>query len=111
MAVRVEPAAEPELVHALGVVVLVPEERQHHRRLREVQRLGDGVVAAVRDHEVDLRQDRRLGQELGADHVLGEAQLVVARAHADDEEVVGLAQRVDQPLHQLHVGRAEAAEA
>jgi hypothetical protein len=110
VSVAVEPAAEPELVHALGVVVLIPEERQHHGRLPGLQRLGDRVVAPVGYDEVDLRQDRRLGQELGPDDVLAEVQLVVARSHADDDEVVGLCQRVDQSLHELHVGRAEAAE-
>ena len=50
-----QPDAEAQLVHALGVVVLVPEQRQQHHRLAEVHRLGRGVVAAVGDHQVDLR--------------------------------------------------------
>src|SRR5439155_373198 len=60
VAVGVEAAAESELLHPLSVVVLIPEERQHDHRLAEMQGLGDRVVAAVRDHEIDLREDRRL---------------------------------------------------
>ena len=58
-----------QLVDALRVVVLVPEERQHDHRLAEVHRLRRRVVPAVGDHEIDLGDDRRLGQELGAPHV------------------------------------------
>ena len=59
-------------------------------RLAEAQRLGDGVVAAVGDHEVDVRQDRDLRQELGAGHVAGELELVVLRALGDDDAVAAL---------------------
>ena len=38
---------EAELVDPLGVVVLVPEQRQHDHRLAEVDALGGRVVAAV----------------------------------------------------------------
>ena len=62
-AVGREPTPEAGLVDPLGVVDLVPEQRQHDHRLAVVERLGDGVVAAVGDDEVDLRQDRRLRQE------------------------------------------------
>ena len=62
-AVGREAPAEAGLVDPLGVVDLVPEQRQHDHRLAVVEGLGDGVVAAVGDDEVDLRQDRRLGQE------------------------------------------------
>ena len=62
--VGVQSDAEPEFVDALGVFVLVPEQRQHDQRLAEVQRLGDGVVAAVRDHQVDLGNHLGLRQHL-----------------------------------------------
>ena len=68
VAVGVEPHAEARLLDALGVVVLVPEQRQDDHRLAEVQALGDRVVAAVGDDGVDLREDRGLGQELLAGH-------------------------------------------
>ena len=106
-----QPHAEADLLDALRVVVLVPEERQHDHRLAEVDRLGDRVVAAVRDHEVDLRQDRRLRQELGAGHVRRELDRLVLRALADDVAVRRLGERGDEAVHQLDVGRAEAAEA
>ena len=48
---------------------LVDGARYVDERLAEVQRLCDRVVAAVRDHHVDLRQDRRLRQKLLAGHV------------------------------------------
>ena len=108
--VRVQPHAVAQLVHALRVVVLIPEQRQHDHRLAEVEALGHGVVAAVRDDHVDLRQDRRLRQELLAEHVVGERQQFVLRPLADDHAVVGGAQDVDQALHQLDVGRSERAE-
>ena len=60
--VRRQPHPEPGLVDALGVVDLVPEQRQHDHRLAVMERLGDGVVAAVGDHQRrplqqgDLRQ-------------------------------------------------------
>src|SRR6266480_5860705 len=47
-----EPHPEPELGHALGVVELVPEQRQHDHGFPEMQGLGRRVVAAVRYHEV-----------------------------------------------------------
>ena len=74
---RVGVEADPEtgLVDALGVVVLVPEQRQRDHRLAEVEALGRRVVAAVGDDEVDQRQDRRLGHELLAPHVVGELVL------------------------------------
>ena len=56
-------------------------------------------------------QDRRLRQELGARHVGRELDLVVLRALADDVAVGRLGQRGDEAVHQLDVGRAEAAEA
>ena len=37
MAVRVQPSTKAELVHALCVVVLIPEEGENHHRLAEVQ--------------------------------------------------------------------------
>src|SRR5262249_41278038 len=45
------------------------------------------------------------------DHVGREPQLVVLRAHADDHEVVGLPEGVDQLLHQPDVCRAQASQA
>jgi len=60
MAVGVEPAAESEFLHPLSIVVLIPEKRQHDHRLAEMERLGDRVVAAMCDHQIDLRQERRL---------------------------------------------------
>ena len=109
-AVRVQARAVVELVHPLRVVVLIPEQRQHDHRFPEVEALRHGVVAAVRDDHVDLRQDRRLRQELLAEHVVGQREQLVLRSLADDHAVVGLAEDVDQALHQLDVGRAERAE-
>lgn len=48
-AVRAEPDAVTQFGHALGVVVLVPEQRQQDHGLAEVEGLGRRVVAAVRD--------------------------------------------------------------
>ena len=110
VAVRVEPQAEAELVHALRVVVLIPEERQDDHRLPEVEALRDRVVAAVRDHEVDVGEDRRLREKLGAAHVVGQLVLVVLRSFRDDEAMRTVGERRDEPAHQLDVRRAEAAE-
>src|SRR5437879_4571463 len=97
--------AEAELVHALRVVVLIPrvvvlipEERQHDHRLSEMERLGDRVVATVRDDEVDLRKDRRLRQELLAEHVVGERDQLVLRTLAHNHPVIGLREHVDERL-------------
>jgi hypothetical protein len=49
---------------ALRVVVLVPEDRERQHRLAEPHALGRRVVAAVRDHGVDVRQHGGLRQEL-----------------------------------------------
>src|SRR3990170_6296597 len=85
--VRVEAHAVPELVHALRVVVLVPEQRQHDHRLAEVEGLRRGVVPAVRDHEVDERDDVRLGHAPFPPHVVGKVELVRARALRHDVAV------------------------
>ena len=84
--------------------MLVPEDRQHQHRLAKPHRLGGRVVAPVGDHRVDLGQDRGLGQELLADHVVGQFELSVLRPGADDIAVPGLGQHLDQPLHQRQVG-------
>ena len=101
---------EAGLVHALRVVVLVPEQRRHDHRQPEVERLRDGVVAAVRDQQVALREDRRLRQERLAVHALAEPELLVQRAHAHDHALLRAVQHVDEALHQAHVHAAEAAE-
>src|SRR5205807_8489208 len=75
-----QPDAGRQLLDPLGVVVLIPEEREDDHRLAEEEALRDRVVAAVSQDEVDLRQDPRLRQELSADHVVGELELVVLRA-------------------------------
>ena len=108
--VGVQPHPEPEFVDALGVFVLVPEQRQHDQRLAEVQRLGDGVVAAVGDHQVDLRDHLGLRQHLRADHVVRQRDPVGLRSLADDEAVPGGAEHVDQALHEFDVGAAERAQ-
>ena len=87
--IRRQARAEPGLGQSLGVVDLVPEEGQDDHRLAVVERLGDRVVAAVGDHEVDLGDDRRLGQERFAGHVVGQPELVGQRALADDHPVSG----------------------
>ena len=92
-----EPDAETRLVDPLRVVVLIPEERQRDHRLAEMEALRRRVVPAVRDHEVDERQDRRLRQELLAPHVLGELVLGVLRTLGDDEAVRRARQHVDEP--------------
>ena len=109
-AVGVQAHAEPELVHPLGVVVLVPEQRQDDHGLAEVQALGGGVVAAVRDHQVGARDDRGLRQELRAVHVAGQLQFGVQRSLGHDVAVRGGRQAVDDPAHQGHVGRPQRAE-
>ena len=105
-----QPDAEAGLVDALRVVVLVPEDRERNHRLAEVEALRRRVVAAVRDDEVDLRQDRRLGEELLAPHVVRELELGVLRALRHDEPVRRVREHLDEAAHQLDVGRAEAAE-
>ncbi|HZL64404.1 MAG TPA: nucleotide disphospho-sugar-binding domain-containing protein, partial [Thermoleophilia bacterium] len=54
-------------------------------RQAEVEPFADGVVAAVGDEEVALRQDRWLRQELVAVHARAEPHLVLERAHRDDD--------------------------
>src|SRR6266542_3587226 len=111
MLVGIESSSKSQLVHSLSVVVLVPEERQHDHRLPKMQRLRNGVVAAVCDHDVYLGQDHRLSQELLAGHVRSQAKLFVLRPHADDDEVISLCESVDQLLHEADVSRAKAPEA
>ena len=91
--------------------MLVPEQRQHDRRPPEVQRLGDRVVAAVGDHQVDLGEERGLGQELGTGHVAGELVLGVLGSLGDDVAVWRGAEDVHQALHQRDVAGAERPEA
>ena len=98
---------ETEVVHALGVVVLVPEQRQQDHRRAEVERLGRRVVAAVSDDRVDLRDDRGLRQELCADHVVGELVEVGLRPLAHDEAVRCATEHIHEPLHEVDVGAAE----
>ena len=105
-----QPSPEPGLVDPLGVVDLVPEQRQHDHRLAVVERLGDGVVAAVGDHEVHLREDRRLRQEPLPRLVVVERDLVGERALRDDDPVLGGGQQVDQALHQPDVRGPERAQ-
>ena len=109
--IRRQALAEAELVDTLRVVVLIPEDREHHHRLAEVEALGGRVVAAVRDDEIDLRQDRRLREELRAPHVVGELEQLVLRPLGHDEPVRTVREDRDQALHQLEVGGGEAAEA
>jgi len=84
--VGVESDAVPGLVDPLGVVVLVPEQRQHDHRLAEVHRLGRCVVATVGDDEVHEGQDVCLRKELGDPHVR-QRVLGMLRAGGDDEAV------------------------
>ncbi len=104
--------APPEagLLDPLGVVHLVPEQRQHDHRLAVVERLGDGVVPAVGDDQVDHRQDGRLRQEPLAGLVVVEHDLVGQRPLGHDDAVLRRRQEVDQPLHEPDVGRPERAE-
>ena len=99
-----EASPEAGLVDPLGIVDLVPEERQHDHRLAVVERLRDRVVAAVRDHEIHLRQDRGLRQEPLAGLVVVQGDLIGERALRDDDPVLGRRQEIDQPLHQSDVG-------
>ncbi len=75
-----ESHAEPGLVDALRVVVLIPEDRQHDHRLAVVERLARRVVAAVGDHEVDPGENRGLRQVPFAAHVVVQLDLLGERA-------------------------------
>ena len=77
----------PGLRDPLGVVVLIPEERQRDHRLAEVEALGRRVVPAVGDDDVGERQESRLRDELVAPHVVRELELGRLRALGDDEAV------------------------
>lgn len=88
-AVRIEADAVAQFGHALGVVVLVPEQRQQDHGLAEVEGLGGRVVAAVGDDEIDQRKDPGLRQVLLAPHVRSQFDLLVHRAPGDDVAVRG----------------------
>ena len=105
-----EAFAETRLPQPLRVVVLIPEQRKADHRQAEVEALAHRVVAAVRDQQIALRQDRRLRQELIAVHVRPERHLVLQRSHRHDRAVLGLGHRVDQALHQPHVHATERPE-
>ena len=90
--VRRQPDTEPELVHPLGVVVLVPEQRQHDHRLAEVERLGRRVVPAVRDHQVARGMMLVCGSRASPHMFVGQLELVRARSLADDVAVRRLGQ-------------------
>ncbi len=68
--IRGEPDAEAELADALGVVVLIPEERQDEHRFAEEEALRRRIVSPVGDDGVDPRQNRRLRQERFAVHIV-----------------------------------------
>src|SRR3954469_17823467 len=108
--IRRQSDAEAGLVQALRIVVLIPEQRQPDHRQPEVEPLTGRVVAAVRDQQIALRQDRRLRQELVAVHVGPERHLILQRTHRHDRPVLGGRHRVDQPLHQPDVHAPERPE-
>ena len=48
-----EAHAEAGLMHALRVIVLVPEQRQRDHRFAMVEALRDRIVAAMRHYQID----------------------------------------------------------
>ena len=92
--------------HCCGRTCATPM-REHDHRLAEVEGLGRGVVAAVGDHQVDERQDGRLGQEHRADHVVWAGG--TARCWGPWRRRIGgaSAQDVDEAPHEVDIGRAE----
>ena len=97
-------------MNSLGVVVLVPEQRQHNHRLAEVQRLGRGVVPTVSNHQVNLVDDGGLGEELCSHHVVRQLELVVLGSFAHDKLVRGFPQDIHESLHEGHIGTAQRAK-
>jgi hypothetical protein len=75
-----------------------------------MEALGDRVVPAVGDHEVDVWEYRRLRQELGADHVVGELEELVLRPLRHDHAMRTAREGRHERPHQLEIGRAEAAQ-
>ena len=51
---------QPALLDSLSVVVLIPKQGQHDHWTAEVDALGHGVVAAVRDDHLSIGEHRRL---------------------------------------------------
>src|SRR5664280_2645069 len=99
-------------VDAGGVVVAVPNVRHDDRRLAEVQTLGEGVVAAVVNDSVNLRNDRGLREPLVENYILWDVRVSVeicADIHqrADRELTDG----INEALQGLGIAAAERAEA
>src|SRR5262249_42479607 len=107
VAVGVEAGAEAGFVEALGVVVLVPEDREDDHRLAGVEGLGDGVVATVGDHQVDLGGGLGVGGGIGGGRVVGEVVRGWLGAFGDDHPVAVAGEGFDQVAHQVDVGGAE----
>ena len=75
--VAVHPDAVPGVVHPLRVVVPIPDERHHERRLAEVERLVEGVVSAVLDDDITVWQDGGLWVPRGEVDVGGRFSVLV----------------------------------
>ena len=101
------PGTEARLLEALGVVVLIPEERQRDHGEAEVKPLADGVVAAVRDQQIALGKDRRLRQNWFP-YIFGPSVIWSLSGPMDTTVRCSIeGHRVDEALHQTDVHAAE----
>ncbi len=64
----------------------------------------------MRDDRIGQWEKHRLRYELLAPHVVGELEIGRLWSLGDDEAVACAGEHVDEPLHEIDVGRAEAAE-
>ena len=102
------PDAVTSFVHARRVVMAVPDVRHDDRRFAEVKALSEGVVAAVMDDSINLRNDRGLRKPLVEDDV-GRDICVLVEISADVDQCTQrqLAEGVDQAPQSRDVDAAQ----
>jgi len=73
-----------------------------------MEALGYGIVAAMGDDQIHPWQDRRLRQELGAPHVVGQSDEFMLWPFADNHSMPAPGQHLGEVIHQLDIRRSQA---
>jgi hypothetical protein len=110
--VGIEHVTDARAAHVLGAGELVARERPHEQRNAGVERLGDGVVAAVADDEVAVGEDRGL-REVGidAESITVAEGVRIGHARGEDERPGLVPEGVGHPAEDVVAGGQEAAQA
>ncbi|KAH9401907.1 hypothetical protein TYRP_017324 [Tyrophagus putrescentiae] len=87
--------------------LLISKERQNNQRPAKGERLSDGVIAAVRHHQVNQRQQFRLRKEGLAPGILRKFIGLPQRTFGDDDLVLALlAERAQAEVDHLVTGQS-----